>query len=239
VCPAVRQLGHLAWAELVQLRAWLRSPFLVPPGVMCRPQRERLGQRRRSARTLPSSPSYPCAPLTPDLTIAVWYRVMKKLERHERSLVAILGGLAIAVALACSSPTQPRYCHSINATTMNSMTFATERIACPTGATEFCDSVPISATSSSQAEAACNACFNGGCSDSLPCGGGAAGWYSAHDVATPAEPFISNGCFAYHAGVSGDFHCTTPEVRYTAGSIVAGAGDRTGCPTIPPSRWAP
>jgi hypothetical protein len=166
-----------------------------------------------------------------------------RLKRHARSFAAVLGGLAIAaVALTCSSPTRPTsttYCHSINATTMNPMTFATEQIACPTGGKQVCDVVPILATSSSQAEAACNACFGGACSNSLPCGGGGAGWYGAHEVPTPGLPVISNGCFTYVGGVAGNFGCNTPGARFTAGSIVAGAGDKTGCSTIPPSRWAP
>jgi hypothetical protein len=51
----------------------------------------------------------------------------------------------------CSTPT-PTYCHAITANG-----------GCPSGATQYCDSVPIVATSSAQAQAACNACFGGGC----------------------------------------------------------------------------
>jgi hypothetical protein len=165
-------------------------------------------------------------------------RAQDRTQEAHRSFAAVLGGLATAaVTLTCSSPAGPTsYCHSINATTMNGTTGATESITCPTGATQFCDVVPILATNSSQAEAAGNVCFGRGCSNSLPCGGGGAGWFGLHDVANPPVP---NACFTYIGGIAGDFGCSTPGARFTAGSIVAGAGDKTGCPTIPPSRWAP
>jgi hypothetical protein len=157
-----------------------------------------------------------------------------------------LGSAGVLVAIAvwyvsCSSPEQPNtitYCHSINATTKEAATGATIPITCPTAAKEFCDSVPIVATSSVQAEAACNACFGGACSNDLPCGGPGAGWYGAHAVPTPGVP-ISEGCFAYVGGVSGNFSCSVVGAPFPAGSIVAGAGPDTGCPTVPPSRWAP
>jgi hypothetical protein len=46
-----------------------------------------------------------------------------------------------------------QYCHSI------SLAGPGGAAQCPTGTHKFCDSVPIVATSSSQSEAACNACF--------------------------------------------------------------------------------
>ena len=45
-----------------------------------------------------------------------------------------------------------QYCHAI---TRNGG-------ACPTGATQFCESVPIDATSSNHAQDACNTCFGAG-----------------------------------------------------------------------------
>ena len=55
-----------------------------------------------------------------------------------------------------SEPTPARYCRAF--------TYTDEATwSCPSGATEFCQATPISATSSAHAEAACNACGGGGC----------------------------------------------------------------------------
>lgn len=75
---------------------------------------------------------------------------------------------------ACPTPT-PTYCHSITAVDEdfvgNIYTFT-----CPSGATQFCDSVPIVATNATQAKAACEACNGSACGDAAGLGLGGHSW---------------------------------------------------------------
>jgi hypothetical protein len=59
------------------------------------------------------------------------------------------------------TPTTVTYCHSIVAYGPGAGAGT-----CPSGATQFCDTVPIVGTGSAQAQAACNSCFGGACTAS-------------------------------------------------------------------------
>jgi len=119
------------------------------------------------------------------------------------------GGTATATA---SVAVQVQECHSI--------TYS----ACPTGATQFCVPAPIVATSSSHAQAACDACYGAGActfTSSAVCG---EGW-----VGLPAlPPYPLNALF--YLFVSG-------LLPWTPGDIMADDGPL--CVFGPVGRWAP
>jgi hypothetical protein len=136
-----------------------------------------------------------------------------------KNLVALM---TIAMALAgCgggpSTSTPSRFCHSIVAIGLFADCHVNPNIAqtCPTHANEFCDTSPIVATSSAQAQLACNTCFGTDACVSGTTLDGANDWEEA--------PFNSNstsllsGTFEYTGGRAG---------AITAGGCVAG-------------RWAP
>jgi hypothetical protein len=66
----------------------------------------------------------------------------------------------------------PRFCHPIHA--FSGPRGSETRATCPSGATEFCDAVPIVATSSAQARLACDTCLGLRCDNGI-FGGGV--WY--------------------------------------------------------------
>jgi hypothetical protein len=103
----------------------------------------------------------------------------------------------------------PRFCHSIHA--FIGLPGPSIPTACPSGATEFCDTVPIVATSSAQAQRACDTCLG------LRCNRGNWGvdlWWWPHTVGI-------NGYALFQFG---------PSSSGPAGTITGGT---------PTGRWAP
>jgi hypothetical protein len=80
------------------------------------------------------------------LTATVHDRRLADRGSATQSYTVIVPGPAQTESTATPGPS---FCHSINLAT---------GAACPTGATQFCDTVPIVATSSAQARLACEAC---------------------------------------------------------------------------------
>ena len=79
---------------------------------------------------------------------------------HNRRL-ADRGEVSQVFRVVVENATAPLFCHSINAVLNGTA------VPCPTGATQFCDSVPIVATSSAQALLACTTCSGGARGDDL------------------------------------------------------------------------
>jgi hypothetical protein len=103
------------------------------------------------------------------------------------------------------------HCHAITA----------DGQPCPTGATQFCEALPINATSSPQALDACRACFGAANCTQATFVGGAQAWNGS-------VPAVNDTFFTYSSG-SGPGACGhTP----LAGEINSGAGCLV-------SRWAP
>jgi hypothetical protein len=126
---------------------------------------------------------------------------------------------------ATPTPTPaPTYCHSIVAALIVLGEPGSSAIMCPTGATQFCDTVPIVATSSAQAHAACDACYGpGACVNDTTVGM----WGVGGSILTTV--------FVYQPGF---FGCAT--VASTGHFALAGEiDDAAVCPLVPPSRWAP
>jgi hypothetical protein len=98
-----------------------------------------------------------------------------------------LSGCCNLVTGACVTDCPVQYCHAITA----------KSGACPTGATEFCQDVPIQATSSAHALHACETCFGeGACTQEHACGGG--GWGDAGN--TTILRFTNATCCSALAG---------------------------------------
>jgi hypothetical protein len=91
-------------------------------------------------------------------------------------------------------------------------------VACPSGATQFCDTVPIVATSSAQAQQACNTCLGGQCNSANGNTFGEA-WYFDR----PSPSVTSRSFFTYN-----------PTPNYP--SITAGAISDV---LVATGRWAP
>jgi hypothetical protein len=110
------------------------------------------------------------------------------------------------------SPSAPTYCHSVTATTW--VPYNGVPTACPTGATSWCDTVPIGPSNHRQAQKACEACFGAG-----QCMDGGSVWVSTSGA------------------VAGMYWSS----RGMCGTI--GAGDITNttvnCGVAAPGRWAP
>ena len=83
----------------------------------------------------------------------------------------------VVVQNEAPDPAAPLFCHSINAAAGN-FTAA----PCPSGATQFCDSVPIVATSSDQALLACTTCSGGACLPILGSNTVGSAWVGANTV---------------------------------------------------------
>jgi hypothetical protein len=111
-------------------------------------------------------------------------------------------------------------CHSISAASPA----GGSATGCPSGMTQFCEAVPIDATSSSQAMDACNTCLGGGCQNA----GTQPAWFF-----TPGSSYPSHGFYFYgnHNGPPG---LCPSGATYSAvpGDITDGSGCKVG-------RWAP
>ena len=104
-------------------------------------------------------------------------------------LVSVLVPLGSAPASSAEPAQKGKFCHAITDGKGN---------RCHSGATEFCEAVPIVATNSAQARDACNACMGGSdCYESSTDKGGNAWWGSAGDMKTGFE--ISSFQFAKDA----------------------------------------
>jgi hypothetical protein len=103
-----------------------------------------------------------------------------------------------------------RFCHSIAAYNVFNNFPTGSLVACPTGATKWCDSKPIDPTSVSQAMAACRTC-HGTCDDQNP----------GYVIPTPVD--LGHSGLFYYAS----FGCTSP------GDL----GNLFTCSVL--ARWAP
>jgi hypothetical protein len=123
------------------------------------------------------------------------------------------------------TPTKPSYCHSIVGASSGGGGIPAG--TCPTGATQFCDTVPIVATNSAQAHAACDACYGAGV-----CGNGNFGASGGGEWAG-----VANAAFIYLPTTPNALFCPLTGVSY--GPLAGEIDDNAGCPLVPPSRWAP
>jgi hypothetical protein len=82
-----------------------------------------------------------------------------------------------AAAPPSTTSSSPLYCHAVSAVVWDGGTLTDIAQACPSGATQFCDSAPIIATSSAQAKLACEACAGAPCVDFA-----GIGWHSSDPV---------------------------------------------------------
>jgi hypothetical protein len=136
--------------------------------------------------------------------------------------LGFLASVTVALALVRCGDDLPsdQECHDIHA--VSSAGFA---VGCPTGATRFCATTAIVATSSSHARSACDACFGTlACSLSIACGSGpdATSWQGSLP-----EPQRPTGQTEYQFG-SG---------LVAAGEISSGRRSEPACQAK--GRWAP
>jgi hypothetical protein len=121
----------------------------------------------------------------------------------------------VVVRNQAPEPAAPLFCHSINAVLGN----FTAAAACPSGAMQFCDSVPIVATSSDQALLACTTCSGGPCLPILGSNTVGDAWVGL------MGPPLANTVFQYTVDPLPNYGPKTP------GTISNGAGSF--------GRWAP
>jgi hypothetical protein len=130
---------------------------------------------------------------------------------------------------ACPTPT-PTYCHSIVEVELEPWD-KIDSITCPSGAKQFCDTVPIVATNSVQAKAACQTCNGWACGDAVAVGMGGHAWYGL----VPGVPNAERGALFVYSSPPFVASCISPwTYALHPGDIL----DVSSCPSSPLSRWA-